>query len=181
MIDNGRQGRGFSRPRWPGHDRDSPPCLGNLAEHGRQVELVDRGNRGRHNVHDQSRIAALAVQAAPEPAQSVEATGEPGTPEHGAVHVFGDRLGRDRRRELAQGSDIDRGALHVADQAADPHLRRGAGLEVDVRGPLISGKLEQLLKIHGCAPRQVHPRPMAQTCIASCSMHVRSGKYKRVQ
>ena len=54
--------------------------------------------------------------------------------------------------ELAEGDAVDRGALHVADQAAQPQLRRRSGLEVDVRGALIDGELEQLLEIHDRAP-----------------------------
>ena len=51
--------------------------------------------------------------------------------------------------ELPQLVGGDRRRLDRADQPADPQQRRGAGLEVDVRGALLHGEPDQLVEIHG--------------------------------
>ena len=115
---------------------------------GRQVELLERADRGGTEAQTSPGVAALAVQAAPEPAQVLEGPREPAprntAPSRSSAMAW-DAIDAANWRRVAPSIA---GPFHVADQAAKPQLRRRAGLEVDVGGALIDGELEQLLEIH---------------------------------
>ena len=128
-------------------EHEAAASVGDLGEHRRQVELLDRQHLDRDQAHHDADRAALAEDRRAEPAALRERVGDVDLGEaarevDGDAAILedhpGDRLGvgRGQRRDLDRAEQL----------AVEPVVRRVPDLEVDVRDAALDAESQELVK-----------------------------------
>ena len=152
VVDHRREGRRLARARGAGEQDDAALLLGELADDGRQVEVVDRADVHRDRADDQRDAAALGEGVDAEAREAGDRVGEVDLVldvellelrrilEH-VVHAV-DRLLVGQRR----------GALERDEVAVEAHERPGGDLEVQVRAPGLDEGVQGSIEIEHSTP-----------------------------
>ena len=137
----------LAAPGRAGDEHEATLLLGDRLQHGREAELVERLDRNRDDAKHHADRAALLEHVAAEPAEARNAVGEidvlrvlellPLTGRHDGR--------RDGHRVVVIEPSIGGRGHEVA---ADPHHRIAADLQVQVRGAVLDGDLEQIVHMH---------------------------------
>jgi hypothetical protein len=147
VVDHRRQGRRLAAAGRAGNEHQPALFRGDLLQHLRQRQLVDRGNAHRDDAEDHPDGAALLKRVAAEPTEPRHAVGEVDLVvvlELFAVAGRQDRGGH-RHHVLVIEAFFFGGRRQ---RAADPHHRVAAHLQVEVRGAALDGDFQEVIDVH---------------------------------
>ena len=159
LVDDRRERRRLAGAGRPRQQDDAPLLVGQLADHRREREVLDRpdrlGDRPRDDRHD----AALAEGVDPKPTDTVDLVGEVDfrlVVELGeAALVVENRVERGlglRDAEHLPAAHVDVGVAERAELAVDPGERRSADFDVEVRSFAGYQLAECLVDVEHVAP-----------------------------
>jgi hypothetical protein len=153
VVDHRGQRRRLARAGGAGEQHDAALLLGQLADDGRQLELVDRPDVDRDRADDERHRPALAEGVDAEARDARDRVGEVDlvlllelTELVGVVEHLVDRAERVLAGERG-------GALEAAHGAVDAHDRRSGDLEVQVGAAGLDEAAEAVVEIEGHAQR----------------------------
>jgi hypothetical protein len=154
QVDHGRQRRALAAAGRAGHQRQAALRQGDVLDHGRQVQLLKRRNRRTDRANHEGRCAEMAINAAAEAGQSGDRMGKVQALDHPRFQPAGVALGQEGVGQALGVLTRQRRELQEAGVAPDAQHRWGAGLNVDIRGPIFDGEMQQLVHVHNSCPWQ---------------------------